>query len=398
MAIKRTAAKKRVSVKHASRPSASRAGQTIPLMVYRRIAITFVIVVAIALFAVLYLSTMRAVIQITPVQSPIKTDFIAQTVQTPIDDTDIQGTVLSGTLGKTKTFIPEGGATTQVEGVTRGIVQITNTGKSAQPLVATTRFLSSEGVLFRLEDGVTVGAGETVSAEVYSDQIGATGDIAPTTFTIPGLNAAKQKIVTGQSLEAFTGGVKDVQVISQEFMDASAIALETELAEDAKSMLREEVDTPFQGESFDVKVIEKVFSVEPNTEADSFDITMNVTVAGVFFDKTALQEVAIKKLHGGLGQGKEFLNASKDGVGIVVDKYNVETGVANLLVSLDAFAVTSRTSTSLDVTRFVGMSEEQVRSSLINDGIAKKVDVQFFPFWVNTIPRLKDHVLIEIKN
>ncbi len=312
-------------------------------------------------------------------------------MQTPVDDTDIQGTVVSGNLGKTKTFTPEGGETTQVEGVARGQIQIINTSNSDQPL-------SAEGVLFRLEDGVTVGKGETVTAEVYADQLGPTGDIEPTTFTIPGLNATKQKLITGKSVEKMSGGLSEVQLISQETMDAAAIELEAEFAEDAKAMLREEVETPFQGESFDVKVLEKTFSIEPNTQADSFDVSMNVTVAGVFFDEGALQEVAVKKLHEGLGQGKEFLNASKEGVEISVDKYNVETGVANLLVSLDAHAVTSRTSKGLDVSRFVGMSEEEVRTSLINDGIAKKVDVQFFPFWVNTIPRLKDHVLIEIHN
>ena len=58
----------------------------IPLRLYKRIALTFVFFVAVALIAVTYLSTMQAVIRVQTVPVEITADFIVRTVETATTD------------------------------------------------------------------------------------------------------------------------------------------------------------------------------------------------------------------------------------------------------------------------------------------------------------------------
>lgn len=369
----------------------------VPLIMYRRIALTFIVLVAAALLAVLYLSTVQAVIHVDSTEEPITTEFVANVYDMPTRAADVRGAVVSGTLGRTQTFEPAGDSSKTVDDLARGTVTITNNLTFAQSLVATTRFLSESGVLFRLESTVTIPAGGTVEAEVYADVEGQSGNIGSTRFSIPGLSATRQASVYATSTEAFTGGIYSVAIVSQEELDAAAAELEASLLEDAKAMLITEMGETFTGQSYDVEVVEKTFSIEPDTEAQSFDVTLSLKVTAVFFDQDALGKIAVAKLYEGLSQGQEFINVDASNMQVGVEAVDEEAGQANILVSLSVPAITSRTSDALQVGRFVGMNEEEVRELLVGEGVASDASVEFFPFWVSTVPRLKDHIYIDIR-
>lgn len=368
----------------------------IPLLLYRRIAITFTVLVAAALLIVVYLSTMQAVIHLTPTQSALKSEFIAQVMGVPVSGTDVAGEIRSGTVGKTQTFKASGTGAVQEEGFSEGTVVLHNDQSSAQQLVVKTRLLDPSGVQVRLLDSVTVPAKGAIEAKVRADVKGAGGDLAPTKFTIPGLSEAKQQLVYAQSSSAFSGGVKTLAVVTQEEINGSIETLKQSIKEDAITMMRAESAKSFSGEAFFEEISSQSVSIEPNTQADSYDVTLEVTVTGVFFDKDAIEKIAEQKLYDQIGQGHELISINKEQEVITVDKYNLEDRTASLRVELTGQSVSSRTSESLDLDRFLGLRAEEVRDLLVTEGVATEVRVEFFPFWVKTIPRLKDHVSIKI--
>lgn len=402
MPTKKTTTKKRVVVKK-SEPKRVETDihepGAMPLMIYRRIAVTFVFVVAVALIAVLYLSTVQAVIQVSSTQTSIATEFIAGVFELSTEESEIRGRVVSGILGKTQTITPtpDEASMKDVEGVATGAVTITNNLTFDQGLVATTRLLSSGGVLFRLTDAVTVPAGGSVTAEVYADEKGASGDIAPTTFTIPGLSAARQASVTAESFEAFTGGVTQVAIVSQEDIDEAVAQVQASLESDARSMLTAEVGDAFSEAVYLTSVQEQSVSIEPDSEAASFDVALTIKVVGVFYDRAMLETIALRKLYEGLGQGQTFVSVEPSMIEVTLDAVDEEAKEANLHVRLSAQAINSQTSQALEVGRFVGMDEQEVQDLLLGEGVATDVDVKFFPFWISHVPRLKDHIYIEIQ-
>jgi len=397
MPTKKKVTSRRIEVKKAPEVQKTEITNAIPILLYRRIALTFVIIVAASLVVVLYLSTMQAVIRVTAVPKEVVADFIVRTTHIATSDGEVQGEVKNVTLGKNKSFTPTGTSKTEIEDQATGLVTITNTMSSAQPLVVTTRLLSQEGVLFRLKKGVTVPANGSVEAEVYADQKGVLGNIAPTTFTIPGLTQVKQKLVNAKSSEAFDGGIRYESVLSQEEIDQAVASFKAELLEEAKSTLRSQLKNKYTGEEFFVDIKDEKVGVKAGDKVVAFDVSLSVAVSGVFFDGIALSKITEKKLYEGIEQGQEFMDIGTANRKIVVEQVNSEQGVARLHVTQVGNAIPSRVNQALDVERFVGMSEGDVSALLLKEGIATKVNIQFFPFWVRTIPQLKDHVYIEIQ-
>src|SRR3989339_2230656 len=85
------------------------------LNLYRRIAVGFVVAVAFMLGAVLYISTVSATIHVTPVAETVKTEFLVDVAKTPTKDTEVQGLVVTATVGKSQSFSPSGDGMKEVE-------------------------------------------------------------------------------------------------------------------------------------------------------------------------------------------------------------------------------------------------------------------------------------------
>lgn len=369
----------------------------VTLKIYRRIALSFVLTVAAILLVVIYISTTQAIIRIQPVEETVKAEMILDIVKDPTLESEIRGRVVTGTLGKIGLFEPSGAGKKEVIGTARGEVTIYNTSGSSQPLVKTTRLLSTEGVLFRIEDDVEVPAGGSVKVLAYADQEGHTGDIGPSKFTIPGLNTAKQKVIYAESIGAMQGGLATVSVISDQDLVNAVANIKSELETEAQAMLREKVGDSYDGETFLTTVVDQANSAEAGEEAAGFEIVMTVKVVGVFYDRAVLEEIAIRKLYDSLTRGKEFARLNTEGLQSTIEKADPDNEKANVRVYLDGVTIPSTTSTALDPGRFVGMKEQEIRQLLLSEGVAEHVQVDFFPFWVGSVPRLRDHVYIEIE-
>jgi hypothetical protein len=382
-------------------PSAKKSAPVYPspsLNFYRRIAVGFVVAVSLMLGAALYVSMVSATIRVTPVTNIVKTEFLVDVVKTPTRDSEVRGTVVAATVGKSRTFASSGDGAKEIEEKAAGLVTIRNTSSRSQPLVATTRLLSPEGTLFRLDDGVTVPAGGSVTAAVHADVPGASGNAGPTRFTIPGLSASLQALIYAESATAFAGGVRTVSVIGQQDIDRSALALRGALEEEAKAALRAQAGGAYGGETFAFEVLEQSSDVQAGAETSEFELTMSVQASGVFFDREALESVAVRKLYEQIDAGSEFAALDGSSVQVTVDSANRDAGTANVRVYLDGTARPSVTSESLDSARFVGMTEDEIGKLLAEENVATKVDVEFTPFWLSRVPRLKDHIEVLIEN
>jgi len=124
---------------------------------------------------------------------------------------------------------------------------------------------------------------------------------------------------------------------------------------------------------------------------------MTLKIGAVYYDRAAAENIAVRKLYEGLGKGQAFTNVLSDEMKVEVQQFSQSTGRAVIHVSLSGQTITSKTSAALGVSRFVGMTEEEVRQLLLQEEVAESVDVEFFPFWVRRVPRLKDHIYIEIR-
>lgn len=374
--------------------------QAIPapsLSLYKRIAGMFVLLVALVLVVVLFVSTTKATVQVTPVERVVESAFLVEVVPTAAVEGKVQGRVWERTFEQARTFEVAGGEEKEVLGKSGGTVTIVNESGRDQPLVATTRLLSSGGVLFRLDDGLIVPAGGRVEAVVHADQEGPTGDIGADRFTIPGLSTSLQSVIYATSDQAMSGGQRRVSVVSQEQLDAAAAELEAIMFLDAKDALRAEVgEANDYGEVFQSEVLEKQSDTLPGAESDQFVISLTLKVTGVFYDAVAMQALSEAKLFEALEKGFEFTETSID-PDISLQTVNVDDQTAELRISRTATSVVSVTHPALEKGSFIGQNEQEIRDRLTTAGLAADVEVDIFPPWVTTVPTLKDHIDVVIQ-
>jgi hypothetical protein len=368
------------------------------LRVYQKAAIFFVIASLLLLLAVLYLSVSQATVHITPVSGLVTTTVGVEVDKNPTSLGQVSGYVRQADVSKSKVFtLPEEGAV-PVEEKAGGIVTLINESGTDQALIATTRVLSEEGVLFRLEEAVTVPANGQVDAFVRADEVGRSGEIGPTQFTIPGLNATRQTEVYAVSVDPMTGGVQYIRVVNQEDLDSAAEELKTELIAEAETVLAEGIDRDaYTGLSYETTVIEQVSDTEPGTEAGQFTLSLSLRVVATFYDEQAIADYAESELYSQLQSGYEVFEVNEEGLQISVQSANVEEESATLEVYLDGTAVISTSADILDRSRLTGKSPEEVEALIGSSEAVEEVSISFTPFWLKRMPTLEDHIKINIR-
>lgn len=183
---------------------------------------------------------------------------------------------------------------TDVSRKASGTIVVYNDTAEVQPLVATTRFESADGKVYRIDKAITVPkksatAPGSVEAVVYADQPGASYNIAPTDFTLPGLKGTpKYTTVYARSKTAMANGFigKEKSVSSADLTQAK-LKLQSELSEELVTKTQAEVPGDF---ILFPALTSVAFEDLPQTAASGSQVTVNIrgTLYGVMFKKADL--------------------------------------------------------------------------------------------------------------
>lgn len=195
----------------------------------------------------------------------------------------------------------------KVEKKAKGTITIYNIFSSQpQKLVATTRFETPEGLIFRLVSAVTVPgstvkAGKTVAGSVdvivEADKSGAEYNVSYKDFTLPGLKGdPKYSKVYARSKTEMTGGFSGMQkTVSQAVIDSTETELDTEL----KTDLSKDISTQIPAD-FVLLPSSLVYKIEPVTQANSSTggavLKKKGVAYGVIFKRSDLSKVLLTKL------------------------------------------------------------------------------------------------------
>ncbi|MBI2484769.1 hypothetical protein HYW18_01310 [Candidatus Uhrbacteria bacterium] len=364
--------------------------------VYRRIAFGFVFITAFLLLAVLYASLVSATIRVTPTEQQISSSFLVDVSKNPVREDELRGRVLARTVEISESFeLPkeEGALAEPKEGKASGIVTVYNDRSIEQTLVATTRFLSESGVLFRLEKTMTVSGKTSKEARIVADQPGAGGDVGPSKFTIPGLSESLQAVIYAESKEPMTGGLRYVRVLTEKDLEKAEADLKAKSVERVREELREAASV-FDGEAFFVEVKERASDTAPGAETDRYTVRLVSNITGVFFDEESLYREAERGLYDDVAKGLRPVGVSAEDLRINVDRADVSLETATLKVELSGTAIPSAAHEALSRGVFAGMTSQEVVQYFEENNLAKTVEVELRPSWRRRVPRAPNKIKI----
>jgi hypothetical protein len=278
-----------------------------------------------------------------------------------------------------------------------------NFGTSPQTLVATTRFQTSEGLVFRITKNVVVpGAvkqgdklrpGE-VQAEVVADRAGDEYNVEPSEFKIPGfLGSPKYQGFYAKSFEKFSGG----------FIGKTNVATKEEI-EKAETSVKEEVVSETKKELAllsNFKILDETLDIETEKTADSNkagDLGKEFKIGY----KAKLRTIAFKdeNVIGFIAQyiaNSQNLKVIDKGLEINYEEVQFDKENDKLFLNLSASGQAAE-----------NIDKEKIISDIINRknseaetylGSLKEIESsQIFlsPFWVRSIPKNRNRIEIQV--
>lgn len=420
--------------------------------VYRKIAYTFIALVAIVVLSILWLSSVRAEILVKAKRDTVKLDGIVEIARTP-QPGQIPGRVVQSVFEKVQEFQvtdvsnqaassstetptttasvpppvvtpPASSVTPSTNVIARGTVRIVNKYSRPQTLVKTTRLLTADQKLYRIERTIRIESGKEVSVNVYADQPGQEFVIGPTNFTIPGLFVDLQKYIYAVSDAAFTAapsdqplpvkaptpkvsenkketakplaGTKSI-VTAANITEAQRILTEA-ILDQAKKKLAADINDPRFGEVvIFFKTLDKKTNATVGQVSDSFLASVKLDVTAVYFPKEDMTALIRTRLKERIPEGREFLPLEDGAVVYTLESADAKNEVASLRVVADGAYRLTTSSPGLDKGTIAGKTVSEAIEVLRSVPGVDEVKINIKPGWLGKVPALKDHIEVKIE-
>jgi len=308
-------------------------------------------------------------------------------------------TLFTATSTKTKSLpLSE---TKKVEAKASGnIVVYNNFDENPQKLIKNTRFESSNGKIYRINESITVPGkkGSTpgsIEVTVYADSYGADYNIAPSDFTIPGFKGTPRfEGFFARSNGPMRGGASgEVSLVSQSDLNAAKDSLAIELAQDLKTNLQKVTE---KGKVPLYSAIQVIFSdneVEVMTGTTS---TYEVTATGyvMLADETQLAAALAKELRDyPVDQALKLAYTDEMVFTLKKDVKAYSDASVEVLIEGKPRVVWVTDETVLKEA-FVGKDRSDAAAIVQNTPSVNQIEMSFFPLWLSSLPSESDRISI----
>ncbi len=376
--------------------------------IYKKITIFFAVLLLVSVFVVFSLTLLRVKITLIPSQERVSNNTIFDVIDLEknknAEDSAIEkitGIVKEVNIKHSKKYPATNEEVLGKEVV--GKIEITNNYIKNQPLVASTRLLSSDGKLFRLKNTINIPAGGSVEAEIYADDPSPEMAIPPTSFTIPGLWAGLQDKIYGKSAIALEYRQKIKKTISNDDIEKGIKDLKQELLNNAKKEINDSYS------NYD-KIIYKIDENSVNStvnnkigeEIDEFEISIEAKVVIVAFDNKKFAEIAKDKLIKSLNSNKELVSFDDENINYSLNNFNILTGNANIGASFEGMTTLKNNSSIIKKEDLLGLDKAQINAYINEIDRSKNLDlagheIQFYPSFISKIYGFIEPGRIEIE-
>lgn len=375
----------------------------------KKVAAGILLAALVVLGSVVYAITGSAHVALAPIGKPLDTQITVQASDTftSVDDAflKIPGQLLE--VSKTATDTVPATGKRDVASKARGKLTVYNEySSSPQTLVATTRFQSEKGLVFRtLQNitvpGSTVKAGKTVAGitvvDVVADKPGPDYNIPAGKFTIMAFiekgDTEKAKQFYGSSTQPMSGGASGPStVITQTDYDSAQTAavaavkdeIKTALAAQGPALMVVDGDKPIMKET--------VSSARVDDAADSVTATATGILTTVAFRNADLQELVRKSIlkKDRLVVMPEKLQFSYSDISF---KPDLGTLTFTITVKGTGYAPVDTDAIKRDIG---GKNTQNIRDYFKDKAGIRSATVTLSPFWVTKVPAQPSKINIEL--
>ncbi len=342
---------------------------------------TVLFIIALSAAVLFYFSSAKVEVTPNTVSAAVQNSFTASS-----SSGDFPFQII--TAQKVATQSVKSSGTKTVTSNASGPISIYNTQSKTQRLITNTRFATTAGLIFRTRTAISIPAGTlakpgSVQVTVYANGPGASYNVGPTSFTIPGLaGTPESSAVYARSTVAMSGGASGtVPVIDAATEEEASKSLITALASDLAISIEAQVPSGYvllQGAA--ITTYEDL-APTPSSSADMVDMNKQGTVTAVVFPNAALAKAIASSISNLNYQGEPVMLVSTDNLNI--------SSVGTIDPSATSYTFTLAGSASLvyvvDPARIsaavAGKTRTDAQVALTNYPEVKSALIILRPFW-----------------
>lgn len=303
--------------------------------------------------------------------------------------------IIQEIIDREESFIPKANVT--MEDFATGEVIIINNSAQNQVLVANTRLLSPENLLFRLKNKVMVPAYQKIKTTVRADKPGPEYEIGPTKFTIPGLSPILQTKIYAESKEPMTGGLKKSGIVTQKDLDEAISSLKEKLQKEALTNLEKKITDPNLKIAFRSEVIELKSDAKVNEEKGQFTIKLVLKVTAAPIREDELLRRVNEKLAGQAPAGQKLASINQSTFAYRLKSYDLENQKATLEMYLAGKTILSENNELFSKKYFIDKTKNEIKQYLENIEDVENFKIAFSPFFIKKTPKAENKINIIIK-
>ncbi len=283
--------------------------------------------------------------------------------------------------------------TTSTTAKAGGFVKLINQSTKDQTLIATTRLLSSDNKLYRLTEKVIVPKNSEIKAWAEADQEGESFVAPAGKMMIPGLFLGLQEKIYGQSEGFSLNGTPVYQVTENSLKNA-----QDKLQTDIKNKFLEDINKTLADNlkiSADhiLAKFETVTSSALGDKSPQTTIKQKANLTALIFSPEDLKKASHAKYQAELSSNSKLLEILRD-FSYKVTEVDLNTNQAIIETAFKAKVSVKQDILEINKDKLIGLTEKEVNDYLSQFQV-EKTEVKFFPFWVNKVPKFKDHIIIE---
>jgi translation elongation factor EF-1beta len=362
---------------------------------YRNIAFGFLGLTILVVIGALWVSSVYARVTVKVKRDTTQVQSVIELGRNP-EQNQLRGRMVQGTFEKIQEFAVKETSTAEIpeDLEVKGTVKIINNYSKPQTLVKTTRLLTSDGRLYRIDNNVVVQPKQSVTVTAYSDKKGKEYVLpVGTKLTIPGLWIDLQKWIYAETVSGFSGGQQIGKIVSSMAVAEAKKALEEAVFEQAVKTLKAEAAV---GEDWSMvsqkKVIDEKTNVTPGQRSDQFMASIKLEVKLVFYPQKDMDALVKQKFKERLPDGREITNFDPSAISFKIESLDVPNEKAKLSFSAQASTKLTQDSPALSKDSVAGLGLDEAKAKLMDVEGVESVDIQIRPAWIGKLPTMKDRI------
>ena len=396
------------------------------------------------LFLVSYIALPRAVITVTPkadvliyITNIILADYQKNFNELSINKNHLIASYPIETIFEKEIKFPATGKIFEGSNAVGKITIFNNTTKDKK--FVPSRFATKDGLVFWTNEDVIVPhsykqidpatnkekiiPGEiTVSAraaekDLNNNPIGERGNIIPANFYMPSIPTLSPSSFWGKSGEPFSGGVtKIIKVITKSDLEAASKKAPNDLFALAEEELKKYVleknitnqtsltflsgQEALQKELVSLQIPQELEGISQ----DDFMVKVKIRIRGIAFDKNELMQILQTEMTEKVHPEKRLLKIDQESLNYQILNRNNQSGKIKITAEIKGIeeydlspnaSVGKRWFNSIkgDI---LGQSVAEAKKILFNLPEISRVEIDVWPFWLPTIPKLPENIKIEL--